>query len=473
MPDPEIEYVQALVDRAKHDSVTPERLANKKIGFKRYRLHDKPLYDYLQEQEQPHFLFHAVRGEPEFNGPNAPDPIQRSLRYRVMHLITNRRWLMVAGNTAGDQVCEIGLDAIEATNHDPGGRLRNNVFVVELENAHISVPMANDYTEEDLQALSRYLRDQGGAVRGGVAVDSDEANYTISGDDAISYSVEDVRNRLDQCPDESMGSANEVVADADTVDELIPRLDNLIEEYEDEGQTLDDVVRKADSADELRREVEKPTERAQRRMKENATASAERLKQTADDVRETAKQSDPEEVGRWALHTGRAAKPMARAAPYSTPVILLGALTAGASAGVFASGSDSELLEDIDPAELEQAAMDMVIERKDVEAIDGEAVGAVLGAFSYLGGQLAPEDYARWIQEADPEAILAGADAGAQFARAEQHGTARQGSVAGAAVGLFGSYTVDSDEGLRETLDEDLYKDYLEESDQRDRSLLE
>ena len=254
MPDPEIEHVQALVDRAKHDSVAPERLANKKIGFKRYRLHDKPLYNYLHEQEQPHFLFHADREKPEFNGPNAPDPIQSSLRYKVMHLITDRRWLMVAGNTEGDQVCEIALEAIEATNHESGGRLRNNTFVVELENAHISVPMANDYTEEDLQTLSRYLRDQVGAVRGGVAVDSDEANYTISGDDTISYSVEDVRNRLDQLPDEAMESANEVVADAETVDELIPRLDNLMEEYEDDEQTLDDVVRKADSADELRRD---------------------------------------------------------------------------------------------------------------------------------------------------------------------------------------------------------------------------
>jgi hypothetical protein len=208
-------------------------------------------------------------------------------------------------------------------------------------------------------------------------------------------------------------------------------------------------------------------------MKENASVSAERLKQTAHGVGEALKQSDPEEVGRWALHTGRAARPVARKAPYSTPLILLGALTAGASAGVYASGSDGELLEDIDPAELEQAAMEMVTEAEDIEAIDGEAVGAVLGAFSYLGGQLAPEDYARWIQQADPEAILAGADAGAQFAQAEQYGTARQGSVAGAAVGLFGSYAVDSDEGLREALDEDLYKDYLEESDRQDRFLLE
>lgn len=468
MPDTDIERVRTLAENATHESVTPERLADTDVGFQRYRVHNQPLYRYLREGEQPEFLFHADRQEPEFNGPSAPDPVERSVRYRVMHLITDERWVMIAGNTEGDQVCEIALGEIEAVNYEAGGRLSNNTFVFEIDNAHISVPMATDYDEEDLEALSEYLRDRAGAVRGGVAVDSDEANYTIAGDDSISYDSRDVRNRLDQLPDDALEEANRAVKNADTVQELIPRLDELLEEHEEEEQTLDEVVADAESANELRQEVETPSERALRRVKENAELSAEQVQtkvgEAANEVRDTLDEADPEEVGQWAIHTGRVARLLAQRSPYSTPLALLASLTVGASAGVYATGTDGELLADIDPEELGEAVTKLAGAGEELENIDGKAAGALLGAFGYLGGRLAPEEYSKWIQQADPGAILAGADAGAQFTNAEQNaGTTWQGALAGAGLGLVGSYTMDTGDSFRESIDEDLYKEYLEE----------
>jgi len=475
MPDPEIDRIQTLAEQAKHDSVTPERLANKKVGFKRYRVQNKSLYKRLNENEQPHFLFHADREEPEFNGPMAPDSIQRSLRYRVMHLITDDRWLMVAGNTDGDQICNIELTQIENTNYDAGGRFSNNQFAIELSNAHIRIPLATDYSEEDLEALSQYLRNEVGAIRGGVPIDSDEAGYTIAGEDTINYTSQDVRNRLDQLPDEAMEQANMVVAETDTVEELIPRLDDLLEEYEEEEKTLNDVVKEADSADELRRAVEKPTERARRRMKENAEASAEhvqmQVRETADKVQDTAPSIDPEEVGHWALTTSLATRPLARRSQRPA-VVQLASLAIGAVTGAYKSGTSGSVLDDIDPEELGDAIMHMTEVGGQAEHIDGEAAGALLGAFNFLGGHLAPEEYAEWIQQADPEAILEGAEAGAKFAT-EEGGDSTRGALTGASVGLFGSYAVDTDDGFRETVDEDLYKTYLEQSHQKDSSLPE
>lgn len=473
MPDADIERARELAEDAIHDSVTPDRLASNDIGFQRYRLHDQPLYRYLRAEEQPEFLFHADRKEPEFNGPGAPDPIERSIRYRVLHLITDERWMMVAGNTEGDQVCELELGEIEAVNYEAGGHLSNNTFVFEIDNAHISVPMAGDYNEDDLETLSEYLRDTVGAVRGDVAVDSDEANYTISGDDSISYDSRDVRNRLDQLPDDVIEDANAVVTEADSVEELIPRLDNLLEEHvEEEEETLDDVVASAESAEELRREVETPSERARRRLKEDAASSAEQMREkveeTAGQVHGTLGQADPEEVGRWAIQTGHAARPMARRSPYPTSLVLLASLTVGASAGIYATGADGGLLADVDPEELGEAMTTLAGEGEELENIDGEAAGALLGAFGYLGGQLAPEEYSKWIREADPEAILAGADAGARFAQDEGgRGTAMQGALAGGGLGMLGSYTADEDDVFRDTVDEDVYKEYLEKLAER------
>lgn len=261
MPDNDVERASALAEQATHASVTAERLIENRIGFQRYRLSQEPLYRRLKQGEQPHFLFHADKEVPKFNGPAAPDGIRSSLRHRVMHLVTGQRWLMIAGHRDGDQEREIALGAIGATNFETDGRLptalSNNLFVFEIEGAHITVPLANEYDADDLEDLSRYLRDEVGATRGGVAVDSDEAGYTVAGQDAIEYDARDVRNRLDQLPADVREEASTHVRTADSAEELIPYLDDLIADHEEPGRTLDEVIGEATSVEELRRELQR------------------------------------------------------------------------------------------------------------------------------------------------------------------------------------------------------------------------
>lgn len=121
MKDPDIERAKQLATDALHDSVTPERLIETERGMGRHRLHDNPVYRHLRQGEQPQFLFHAAKQTPTFNGPGTPSAIERSRRYQVLHLISDSRWLMLAGNKNGDQVQEFPLNAIEATNYDTSG----------------------------------------------------------------------------------------------------------------------------------------------------------------------------------------------------------------------------------------------------------------------------------------------------------------------------------------------------------------
>ena len=242
MIDPDIERAQRLANQATHDSVTAERLTENKIGIKRYRLYDNPLYRYLQSDEKPQFLFHSKRHTPTFNGPSAPKEIERSRQFRVLHLITDSRWLMIAGNRSGDQKHELLLNEIGATNHQTGdsitSRLSKNLFAIETEGVHYTIPLSNDYNESDLEDLSRFLRNYYDAIRGGVAIDSDEAGYTIAGSDEIKYDAKDVRSRLDRLPDSTIPEADQLISETDDIEELIPRLDSLIEREEESTQSL-------------------------------------------------------------------------------------------------------------------------------------------------------------------------------------------------------------------------------------------
>jgi hypothetical protein len=354
------------------------------------------------------------------------------------------------------------LEEIEATNYETEGnifdRLSNNVFAFEVEGAHYTIPLSNDFTEEDLDDLSRYLRDEAGAIRGGTDVDSDEAGYTIAGNDSIEYTASDVRSRIDRLPESALNEADELVAQTNDVEELIPRLDGLIEQYSKPNSSLNDVVVNSSSTEELRREVETPSERAQRRAREHATRGIEHAK-------ESLNEADPEIVGSWGINLGRAGLPLATAASGSTVLWVAALLATGSAAGMHASGVKNSPLAEIDPNELAQHAEAMSTVGAELEYVNGESVGALLGAFHYLGGRLAPEEYAKWFVEAEPEAILAGADAGAAFAnRNGDTSTPRQGAVVGAGLGLLGSYAGDEFdvEELRDTLDSDIYKEYLE-----------
>ena len=438
MKDPDIERARQLAENALHESVTPERLTETERGMARHRLHDDPVYRYLRQGEQPHFLFHAAKETPTFNGPGAPDEIERSRSYPVLHLITDTRWVMIAGNKRGDQVQEFPLEAFEATNYDTSGNISdtfsNNTFIVELPSVHCTIPLSNDFDEEDLESLTVYLRDEFGATRGGVPVDSDDVGYTIAGSDSIQYGAGDVRSRIDRLPNSAMEKANELAAEADSVEELIPRLDAVLEEHDDENQTLDDIVARASSIEQVRRGVETPHERTTRQAKELAQDQIEA-------ARTTLRDADPEEVGKWGLNVGRASAPLAVAAPGSTPLWIAAMLALGGAVGVHSSGIEESPLENVDPSELTDHVLAMADSGRELDEIDGEVAGTLLGAFTYLGGNMAPEEFVKWIEAADPAAILAGANAGTAYTkRNDVDGGLLDGAIAGGGLGLLGGY---------------------------------
>lgn len=102
------ERVQDIVESAIHDSVTAEKVGKKKSsGLTAHNyLNDKPLVEYLQKDEQPHFLWAIVDSWGIENPPvevNEGQDLVPNGKLRVMVALTDERLLFVVGNKEGDK----------------------------------------------------------------------------------------------------------------------------------------------------------------------------------------------------------------------------------------------------------------------------------------------------------------------------------------------------------------------------------
>jgi hypothetical protein len=155
--------------------------------------------------------------------------------------------------------------------------------------------------------------------------------------------------------------------------------------------------------------------------------------------------------------------PYAKAVPYSTRIVLGVATVLGSLGGIHASGREDSILGKIDPEELVAHVSAMSDPNIELEQIDEEAAGALLGVVSYLG-QLPAENRSKWFAAADPEAMIQGADAGARYALEQGEGSTLTGGLTGAGIGLLAGYTRSSEESdLENILDEDLLGNYRAE----------
>lgn len=463
------ERLHELVGNAEHDSVTVDRLKTKKRGAGRPRLHDRPPISYLRANEQPHYCFNSSQAASSYG---TQVEIQRSRRYRVVHLVTTQRWLIISGNRDGDDKHSIPIEDISAINYSTGGRmpdrLASNLFVLETGQGYYHLPLPRSLSTDDVEGLANFIQRRATAEIGGVELDPDDAGYTVEGVDAYQPKEETVAQLLDEVPDvpAAREKADSVVEEASTGTEIVTELNQIIEDYSeaDIGETLDERVERAESAEELRRNVESPQEKALRE-------AGKRI----DELKEILREADPEDVGDWSIQSTQALLPLIRASRRSTPQQLVLSLLVSGAAGAYASGKKETVLDSVDPEELKQHALAMAGAGDELEEIDGQAIGALLGSSSYLFQSMAPDEYARWVKHADPAAVLEGAEMGANLTRKLESGTRNQGIAAGATLGLLHSYSSieDSHEEFRATIDGDLYKQYLEELSKNDLNLPE
>lgn len=150
------EEVQQLVNEARHKSVKIDRLTKLKPGRMSRYLEDKPLIEYLKNDEQPHFILAARQKSPSAEGTSYDLP-EQSGSGMIMHMITDERWLVVSSNTDGDQTFEIPLSELKEVDYSTGGM--SHEIELYADDGAVSVPISNSYNKDEIKAAHSYLEE--------------------------------------------------------------------------------------------------------------------------------------------------------------------------------------------------------------------------------------------------------------------------------------------------------------------------
>jgi hypothetical protein len=161
-PDPE---VQSLVEQAKHDSVSIEVLSKKNASglVTPNYLNNSTLIEYLQDEEQPHFIFPLIPFD--HNGVIVDDEsVSPSSGLRTNVVISDDRILIAVGKKEGDEIISIEYgDIIDVSVEQPEEeiyvlniRTRQKIFEIwrsnldEDENVSDKVQLALEYISKSI-----------------------------------------------------------------------------------------------------------------------------------------------------------------------------------------------------------------------------------------------------------------------------------------------------------------------------------
>lgn len=148
--------VATLIANADHDSVNAQRLTETKPSLTTRYLHSQPLIDYLEPNEQPHFILAARNKTITTSGSDAPPAPPREGTGMTMHMVTNDRWLTVAANSGGDQWFSVSLSEINGVSVTKGGS-RSHEVQFSTEDYKVTVPIGNMYDDDDIDAIHSWL----------------------------------------------------------------------------------------------------------------------------------------------------------------------------------------------------------------------------------------------------------------------------------------------------------------------------
>ena len=181
-----------LVEKAHHDSVTVDRLTkldtSSMLG-RGFELKDKPILEYLNEEEQPHFIFFGMKKGVEvegssFNFPNAENVAGNATTGLVL-CFTTQRVLIILSEEPGmgeaesdDKSYSFGYDEIVGFETSKGNmkhrislNLDSEAFLREVQKYESDVSgikeepiranfyISNSYDNEEIDSIREYLRE--------------------------------------------------------------------------------------------------------------------------------------------------------------------------------------------------------------------------------------------------------------------------------------------------------------------------
>jgi hypothetical protein len=146
--------IDKLIEDAIHESVNRKILTSTKAGLASRYLYENPAIDYLKAGEQPHFIYKTRNKSPDIKGGEFNN-ISCSPSANILHVITDQRWLGIAGNTSGNQTLSVPLNKIEDVDYSTG-RFKHKI-ILDTPDSSLEVPISNAHDAADIKSLNKYL----------------------------------------------------------------------------------------------------------------------------------------------------------------------------------------------------------------------------------------------------------------------------------------------------------------------------
>jgi len=171
--------LEELINSAKHDSVNEKYLTQLKDGFFTRFLSIKPLINYLRPDEQPHFIM-LKKGIPTVEGRDPPDIPEIHPSGRVMHTVTDRRWLFVVSTAKNDRTRDgprnhsIYFDDTNEISTENGSEVR----IITDENT-FKIPIGRKHKETAKEAVKHIKGEMGESSLHSTPISYDSGNGVI------------------------------------------------------------------------------------------------------------------------------------------------------------------------------------------------------------------------------------------------------------------------------------------------------
>lgn len=453
---------RSLVEDASHDSVTYDSLTDKSGGWTYSSLALRPLIGYMWATEEPLYVLHS-KSKPVTIVEKASGrgwEIELNGEYKSSFLISDQRFLFASntGEFFHDLLISISYSEFESASvasesERPGDA---QALVVETEQVEYILPVSNSVPTELLVKIAQSVS---GEVRESQQVEREEL-LTLAALAAASDSVAEL---------------DTIISESDSADDAIDSIVTLLESTWRE-EVPDKAVQKADSLVDLLsaqgalpNQIQQPSENNST-LKRAATAGGAGAVGggVVAGLQSTIENADLAQAAVSGLEVGGLARPLAVAAPWSTPLVLGAIVAGGVATEIYKSGNDDTIVDDIDPAEVIRRARagSSAGSKYDLGNVDGAKVGATISAARYVAENITSEEYLQLVMESDPELMMEGAELGVKLSDKGRLPLGhRTGVAAGMAAGLSESYTDGktdfNEESLEEILDEDLFYQYL------------
>lgn len=451
-----------LADQASHHSVSYDSLTDNSDGWTYTGLFLRPLIGYMWDGETPLYILHSKSKPVTIVDKDSGRGWETELDgARSNFLVSDQRFLFTSYTSEfyNDLLISIPYEEIIATSvADESERPSDaQALVIETEDVEYILPVSNSVPNEQLVDIAQST--SGGSDYMGNHEEQD-ALLALAALGAASSSFREL---------------DDAIAASDSADEAIESLVDALESSWSQ-ELSDSTVRNADSLLDLLAAQEALPKQGQgdhkdrSNLKKAATAGGAGVASggVVAGLQSTLENADLAQAAMSGLEVGGLARPIAAAAPWSTPLVLGAIVAGGVATEIYKSGNDDTIVDDIDPAEVIRRARSgsSAGNKYDLGDVDGAKVGATISAARYVAENITSEEYLQLVMESDPEMMMEGAELGVKLS--DKGGLPlghRTGAAAGMAAGLSESYT-DGDtklteESLEEILDEDLFYQYL------------